>query len=197
LLKKITVRAFFCLAGFFLAPTYGLPDTVPPGSSPLITTGQSSCYDNSGTIIPCKGTGQDGEFQKGTTRPDPRFTEHGNGTVTDKVTALMWTKDAQQIKGTRQWSNALNSCNHFDFAGYTDWRLPHVRELLSLIDYGEHDPALPKGHPFTTLEVMFYWSSTTYDASTINAWGVYLYNGYVYNYHKITEGYVWPVRGGR
>ena len=31
----------------------------------------------------------------------------------------------------------------------------------------------------------------------INAWGVYLYNGYVYNYHKITEGYVWPVRGGR
>ena len=94
--------------------------------------------------MPCKGTGQDGEFQKGMTWPHPRFTEHGNGTVTDNVTALMWTKDAQQIKGTQKWSDALNSCNHFDFAGYTDWRLPNVRELLSLIDYGEHDPALPE-----------------------------------------------------
>ena len=68
----------------------------------------------------------------------------------------MWTKDAQQIQGTQKWQDALNSCKNLDFAGYTDWRLPNVRELLSLIDYGSHDPALPKDHPFTNVKELFY-----------------------------------------
>jgi len=148
-------------------------------------------------VMPCEGTGQDGDCQEGLAWTQPRFIRHGNGTITDTLTGLMWTQDAQQIRGTRQWYDALNSCNSLEFAGYRDWRLPNVRELLSLIDYGEHDPALPKDHPFTAIQILFYWSSTTYDASTDNAWGVYLYNGYVYNYRKITEGYVWPVRNSR
>ena len=108
----------------------------------------------------------------------------------------MWTKNSQQIKGTKKWNDALIICNNFDFGGYTDWRLPNVRELTSLIDYGEHDPALPSGYPFNNVQHIFYWSSTTYDTINNHAWGVYMYNGYTYNYHKVTNAYVWPVRGG-
>ncbi len=159
-------------------------------------TGQATCYDGAGNSIDCTGTGQDGEHRKGISWPDPRFKDNGNGTITDSLTGLMWTKSAQQIKGTMKWIDALSTCNNLDFAGYTDWRLPNVIELTSLIDYSEHDPALPIGHPFDNVQFIFYWTSTTYDSNTDHAWGVYVYNGYVYNYHKITKAYVWPVRGG-
>jgi len=197
LANKTIVRVLFVLAGFLLLLSYSRADTLSPQAKPIIKTGQTECYDNLGNSINCEDTGQDGEFRKGMGWLQPRFTDHGNGTVTDNLTGFMWTKDAQQIQGTRQWNDALILCNNFDFAGYTDWRLPNVRELISLIDFGEHDPALPANHPFTNVQFIFYWSSTTYDAIPKHSWGVYLYNGYVYNYHKITEGYVWPVRNDK
>lgn len=46
-------------------------------------TGQTTCYDANGSVIPCAGTGQDGDIQAGVAWPDPRFTDNGNGTVTD------------------------------------------------------------------------------------------------------------------
>jgi hypothetical protein len=167
------------------------------GVAPVPKTGQVNCYDSEGKCINCTGTGQDGEYHQGVNVPGPRFTDGGDGTVTDNSTNLIWTKDAQQIKGTMKWSAALAACNNLNFAGHTDWRLPNVKELLSLIDYGAQDPALPPGHPFVNVQLIFYWTSSTYEATTDHAWGVYVYNGYVYNYHKITRAYVWPVRGGR
>jgi len=196
-IKKTIAGLLFLFAGVLLLLSYSSADTLSSPAAPIIKTGQPDCYDTEGNSIDCKGTGQDGEFQEGITGPQPRFTDQGNGTVTDNLTGFMWTKDAQEIKGTKKWNDALTLCNNFNFAGYTDWRLPNVRELLSLIDFGEHDPALPVNHPFTNVQFIFYWSSTTYDAIPKHSWGVYVYNGYVYNYHKITEGYVWPVRNDR
>lgn len=193
--KKLVLNGFPLIAVFLIIPSLAIPND-RAATVPLAKTGQITCYDNDGDIINCTGTGQDGEFQKGITWPNPRFTDHHNGTVTDNLSGLMWTKNAQKIKGTKKWINALDACNNLDFAGYNDWRLPNVKELLSLIDYGQHDPALPSGHPFDNVQVIFYWSSTNYDSFPPHAWGVYLYNGYVYNYHKITNAYVWPVRGG-
>jgi len=193
--KNIVLIGLAPLIVFIMVPLYSSSDELS-GFATVPKTGQNTCYDDSGNIINCTGTGQDGEYQKGIVWPNPRFTDQGNGTVIDNLTGLMWTKDAQQIKGTMRWNEALTACNNSDCAGYTDWRLPNVKELLSLIDYRNHDPALPSGHPFNNVQFIFYWSSTTYDAITNHAWGVYLYNGYVYNYHKVTNAYVWPVRGG-
>ncbi len=161
---------------------------------PVLKTGQTGCYDDTGKGINCRATGQDGEYQTGMAWPQPRFTDAGDGTVLDNLTTLVWTKDAQHIKGTMSWVDALAACNSLVFAGHGDWRLPNVRELLSLIDYEQHDPALPQGHPFEDVQYLFYWSGTTYDASPVNAWGVYLCNGYTFNYHKTTRAYVWPAR---
>jgi hypothetical protein len=193
--KKIIIKELALILVLLAIPFFVLSDE-QIGFAPLTKTGQITCYDDSGNSINCTGTGQDGEYQKGVSWPTPRFADHGNGTVTDNLTGLMWTKDAQQIKGTMKWSDALTACNDLHYAGYTDWRLPNVKELLSLIDYREHDPALPLGHPFDNVQIIFYWSSTNYTSFSPHAWGVYLYNGYAYNYYKSTNAYVWSVRDG-
>ena len=67
-----------------------------------------------------------------------------------------------------------------NFGSYqTDWRLPNVRELQSLIDYGRWNPALPNGSPFTGVRPDRYWTSTSTAGLTSYAWYVYLYYGVV------------------
>ena len=127
----------------------------------------------------------------------------------------MWLKDANCAKtigynpdsspnGQMSWLNALDFVSGINDetyplcgAGYTDWRLPNVRELDSLIDCGQYNPALPSGNPFANLQSYYYWSSTTYESSTGVAWGVRMGDGYVYSLGKTITPYVWPVRGGQ
>jgi hypothetical protein len=161
--------------------------------APVAKTGQSTSY----------ATGDDGELKKGVAWPTPRFKDNGNGTVTDNLTGLIWTKHASCF-GLRTWSEALSDCNTLASGGCEltdgsspgDWRLPNIRELHSLIDFGEYNPALPSGHPFTNVQSFGYWSSTTYALSTNNAWLVDFYYGYVYDYGKSSSYYVLAVRGG-
>ena len=99
----------------------------------------------------------------------------------------------------------MNAGTYANF-GYTDWRLPNVQELQSLIDYGRYNPALSNsdgtghwtaGNPFTGLVSSRYWSSTTHADTTSAAWFVNLVNGVVSLASKANAYYVWPVRGGQ
>jgi len=153
--------------------------------APVPKTGQTTSYYS----------GDDGDLQMGF--PKERFTDNGDGTVTDNYTGLMWTKNAQQISGTKTWSAALSSCNGLDYAGYDDWRLPNVRELLSLLDYGATHPAVPSDNPFNNIQVAWYWSSTTDEYNRIRAWSINIDCGHVSDYGKDVFNYVWPVRDGQ
>ena len=185
--------------------------------APVEKTGQTGCWDALGNSVSCTGTGQDGELQKGITWPNPRFTDNTDSTVTDNLTGFMWLKDANCIysnysgfdtdatagDGRVTWQNALNfvaGINDGTYpncgGGYTDWRLPNVKELQSLIDFGEYNPALSYGHPFTGVQSLYYWSSTTWAGITNYAWDVSITSGLMYNYVKTYSYYVWPVRGG-
>jgi len=77
---------------------------------------------------------------------------------------------------------------------HTDWRLPNVKELQSLIDFGNYNPALPTGHPFSNVQSSYYWSSSTGADDTFYAWGVDMGYGGVYYGTKTIDFYVWPVR---
>lgn len=127
----------------------------------------------------------------------PRFTAHGDGTVTDNWTRLMWTTNANH--GSKSWDDAIDYCNSYSLAGYNDWRLPNINELHSLIDLSWSDPALPDGHPFTGVQLVHYWSSTTQAHYPNNAWYVGIDDGYVNIIIKYVSSlfYVWPVRGGQ
>jgi len=160
-------------------------------------------------VISCSGTGQDGELEKGVSWPSPRFTDNGNGTVTDHLTGLIWLKNAN-CEGLKTWANALTWCNNLasgscglsDGSSAGDWRLPNRYELESLLDMSRYDPALPSGHPFTGdpfagVPSGDYWSSTTYAINTGSAWYVNLSIGVVNGGVKTAAGSVWPVRGGQ
>jgi hypothetical protein len=112
------------------------------------------------TIIPQTGqkisyaAGDDGNLRIGKPWPTPRFADNGDGTVTDRLTHLMWTKNANHANGTSDWEEALLKSAACAEGGYTDWRLPNRNELESLIDLGSVHPALPSGHPFKMLKLI-------------------------------------------
>jgi hypothetical protein len=105
--------------------------------------------------------GGDGDLRVGKPWLEQRFAENGNGTVTDHFSGLMWTKNADKANGKADWEQAIKGSGTCTDGGYTDWRLPNRRELESLIDLGNYNPALPEGHPFTGFKPSYYWTSTT------------------------------------
>lgn len=196
-------RDAFTFKTDFGRSTFGNPCPTD-GPAPVPKTKQTTCYtdEEPGDEIDCTNTGRDGDLQKGVEWPDPRFTDNLDGTVTDHLTGLIWLKDGNCF-GERIWVDALSDCNGLadGSCGLTDgsrpgaWRLPNVKELQSLIDYGSFFPSLPSGYPFTNVDFAF-WSSTNNANYAWMAWQVSLISGYV-NYHNKTNLYnVLPVRGG-
>jgi len=88
------------------------------------------------------------------------FANNGDGTVTDKASGLMWQ---QQDDGVgRNWQDSLAYCEGLELAGQTDWRLPNIKELQSIVDYTRHDPAIdPVAFTLSDSEGWF-WSGTTH-----------------------------------
>ena len=119
-----------------------------------------------------------------------RFVDNGDGTVTDTVTGLMWTKNADPF-GELNWHDAMSRCSSFSISGIGGWRLPSRDELVTLSD------AIQGGHPFTGVRWSYYWSSTTYAGYTGDAWDVYMHSGVVSTNGKTSAGHVWPVRAGQ
>jgi len=178
-----------------------------------LKTGQTLCYDDVGTVIACAGTGQDAELQKGLAGA---YTDNGDGTITDTRTGLVWEKlsddDTIHDKDTAYtWLDAFSTkvamLNADSFAGFTDWRVPNVNELQSLVDYGAAYPAIDAA--FNTncaatctvstcscTQSGAYWSSSTYEDIPSIAWVVYFHDGYAVGYLKANNGYVRAVRGG-
>lgn len=115
------------------------------------------------------------------------FSENGDGTITDQATGLMWMKE-DNGEGLL-WKDALSLAENYEYAGYTDWRLPDVKELQSIVDYTRSpytttsaaiDP-LFSCTPFINeageADYPFYWSSTTHGNWTEGhegAWGTYV-----------------------
>ena len=86
------------------------------------------------------------------------FFDNGDYTVTDDATGLMWQQATDST--TKTWKEALSYCEDLALAGYTDWRLPNIKELRSLVDYNTHAPAIDAAYfPATASSV--YWSSTS------------------------------------
>jgi len=96
-----------------------------------------------------------------------RFRNNGDGTTTDTVTGLMWQQDTPE--SGMDWQSALSYCAGIELAGHADWRLPTIKEIASLIDYGKTNPAIDVTFIGDT-ESDRYWSSTTREGAMSSAW---------------------------
>ena len=139
------------------------------------------------------------------TAPDSRFTDHGDGTVSDAATGLLWKRCAEGLSGAGcasgtvssfTWQNALQHAADADFANRTDWRLPNKNELESLVERRCYDPAINATF-FPNTPSSWVWSASPYAAFPHYAWGVYFDGGNVNGNVKGYVGYVRLVRGGQ
>ena len=135
-----------------------------------------------------------------------RFTNNGNGTVTDNATGLMWEQKTAGGSGglhdannTYSWTNAfdvfiagVNAEGGTGFAGHNDWRLPNYFELGSIIDFGRSSPTI--NPVFVNTQSNYYWSSTSYALNTTSAWYVGFNIGDVTKKIKTNLSYVRAVR---
>ena len=181
---------------------------VQAATTPLPRTGAALCYDSAGNAIDCVGTGQDGDILAGVPWPSPRFRDNGDGTVSDLLSGLNWTKDANApgpsacAPGvTKNWQNALSyaKClNENAYLGRSDWRLPNVNELRSLFHGGEGTLATWLGNNgFVGVYPGRYKSSTAgYGNLATTPWTVSLDDGVVLGQFHLQLDHVWPVRDG-
>lgn len=113
------------------------------------------------------------------------------GTVTDNITGLVWQKQDDAVG--RAWENAISYCEGLSLGGFTDWRLPNVKELNALVDDSRTTPSIDP--LFTGTQSSNYWSSSTYAGNTTGAWLVSFGVGSTGSYSKTSTGYVRCVRG--
>jgi len=196
--------------------------------APVPQTGQVKCYGRDTRISSCAGTGQDGELQKGVKLPTPRFIDNGNGTFTDNLTGLIWLKNAACLETVRPWLASLDAIVELNALGtmethdcddrsnngthQTDWRMPNIRELMSLLNYAFRRPAfsnaagtdqaqcLPEVDcPFSNWQFSEIWSSTSVSDSDIDAgraWQVNFAFGTADPLDKALPNGLLAVRGG-
>ena len=132
-----------------------------------------------------------------------RWTDNGDGTVTDTATKLVWLKDARAF-GEMSWKNAMVKTGNLKSgeAGLTDgskqgdWRLPTEKELQGLT-IGSDDVMSAKMRTLTGIQSDYYWSSTDDNADPDARSFVKLKEGVSYYTSMVNEHLVWPVRSGK
>ena len=124
-------------------------DTLPAISGyPVVGTDQDTWYDDRDEIpAPASGAafhGQNADYP-GTA---PSYQDNGDGTVTDLVTGLMWSQSPDMnedgdidASDKRTYAEATSGAASYRAGGHSDWRLPTIKELYSLILFSGVDPS--------------------------------------------------------
>lgn len=103
------------------------------------------------------------------TTPTARFIDNGDGTITDARTALMWVRCAsgQSWNGSactgtatkHTWQDALQLADTSSYAGLTNWRLPNVKELVSIVEQRCSNPAINETI-FPATPTFYFWTGS-------------------------------------
>lgn len=125
-----------------------------------------------------------------------RFTvigENNREVVRDKQTGLVWEKSP--TLDMSDWEVAQRRCSSNHAGGGTDWRVPTVQELRTLVEPSSSDVKLPPEHPFANVEPSIYWSSTERREDRSYASFVNFSSGRSATLEKYMPSFVWCVRG--
>ena len=168
---------------------------------PIVDTGQRKAYSSDESIsLPSDGDdyfGQDATYSSN----EPSYTDNNDGTITDNVTGLTWQKDMGEKLSYEQ---AVQVAEKLNLAGHSDWRVPTIKELYSLIQFSGSVKGAKAITPF--IDTSYFnqlvgdtnagereidaqtWSSTEYVGKTMNkddtVFGVNFVDGRIKGYPK-------------
>jgi hypothetical protein len=201
-----------CVDGACVSPGCGdATCNAPSPHFPLPDTGQRLCYGPEEETS-CLGFayGQDAKYGWDTTHDAAeRYTrdtsEGGNPIVVDNVTGLVWQGCALGASGDGceeggdptplVWADALAGCDALSWGGSDDWRLPDEFELQTLVNYGRSSAPVVDTGAFPATPSDWFWSSSSWAADPIHAWGADFGYGAVSVPSKDYPGYARCVRG--
>ncbi len=131
---------------------------LPSLSYRVVDTGQTLCYSDT-IVVSCPGSGEDFAGQDAQHNGyEPSYTDNGNGTITDNVTGLVWQQSPDSngdgnidASDKFTYQQAVAAASSISLGGYSDWRLPTIKELYSLIDFSGKDPSGYNGTDTTGL----------------------------------------------
>lgn len=185
-LSTIAYAAHFSLGlrAFILA-------VIVAGTFPVMALAQQVCVSD-GSITP--------------STPDTIYEDNHDGTVTDASTGLMWMQCSlgqsgedcsQSTATTHNWQEALAQAINTNYAGHSDWRLPNIRELLSLVEVSCYLPSINITFFPNRLGSRPYWSSSILASDANKAWSVNFGSGNASSNYRDDNRYVRLVRGGK
>jgi hypothetical protein len=194
----------------------------------LLATGQTNCWPRNDStnpvpLAPCAGTGEDGEFTQGVALD---YVDNGDGTISDNGTGLMWEKLYNDNSVRHDYNNfsylwegafkKIDDLNAENFAGFSDWRVPNIRELDSIVAFNKIDLTVDSAFGLNCDDPQIscsegqedpcsctldndYWTSTTSEktaTSANQAWYIDFKTGDRGTAAKNLYKYVRAVRGG-
>ena len=118
--------------------TYETVKAISTMSYPIVSTNQTLFYGNYDQISTVSSNGQFYGQDANYSSHELNYTDNQDGTITDNVTGLMWQKNPGD---KMTYDEAVNGAANFGLAGYSDWRLPSIKELYSLIIFSGEDPS--------------------------------------------------------
>ena len=163
--------------------------TLDPNSHWVICFGQgfSHVYNNSEVFHARCVRGKDQHLTEPVLKRDDQ-----KEVVTEDATKLMWQDNSAARSYSATWEGAVNYCENLTFAGYDDWRLPNEKELYFIADRTKSYPAVYNG--FKNTATGFYWTSTTYQRTTDEAWRVGFGVGRLEHSKKSETAYIRCIR---
>lgn len=170
-----------------------------------LTTMTALCLLLAGLLLPVGTKAQSCKETIAATSPQSAFTLRGDGTAIHRSTGLMWmrcslgqTWNGRTCRGeaaTYTWGGAFQAADQYEFAGFTDWRLPNKNELDSLFEESCSSPSINK-QIFPATPSAYFWSSSPYCGLANGAWSMDFCYGSVNASDKSGSLYVRLVRGG-
>lgn len=124
---------------------------------------QSACLPDTGQTNHFTQTfGEDSDF----TGSGPAYVDNGDGTITDRVTGLMWQKTDG---GEMSWEKAKDYARNLRIGSHQDWRLPTSMDLFSILNHDRHGPAMDT-HFFARTEAQYWWTDSPLAGDNSKVW---------------------------
>lgn len=189
-------------------------EPLPDPDRRLLSSGQTEGWRGD-SAERADGNGDDGDLVRGRLHewPEglawpPRPGDEGDNVALDPQTGLAWIRDLAAVfpqpgggpdapAATFDWESARQAVAGLSYAGHSDWRLPNVHELQSLVDYGRALPAWETaafGPGLDALGSPYFWTATTSPTMADEAYYVNFVDGHAHPWHKALAFSLRPVR---